>query len=111
MDNQQLAISLKITSRGGEEHDIQAPEGENLMVALREQEMDVEGTCGGCVSCASCHIVLHPDWYEKLAEPDEEEKELLAELEHSGPTSRLSCQIIADESLDGLVCTVAPFEG
>ena len=103
--------TINVTTREGNREQIEASEGEPLMVALRDQNMEVEATCGGQVSCATCHIHVAPEWFAKLDAAGDEETELLADLEHSTEHSRLACQITVSSALDGLGCTVAPFEG
>ena len=103
--------TINVTTREGNLERIEAAEGEPLMVALRDQNMEVEATCGGQLSCATCHIHVAPQWFGKVDAAGDEELELLMELAYSTEHSRLSCQIIVHPALDGFACTVAPFEG
>lgn len=101
---------INIVTRNGDEVEIESPEGEPLMWALRDQNLDVEAVCGGAVSCATCHVYIAEDWYEKLEAPDEFETALLDDLVHTTQSSRLSCQVIMNEKLDGLRLAIAPSE-
>ena len=83
-------------------------EGQSLMEYCRDENVGgIEGACGGSMSCATCHMIIHPDWYEKLIEAGNEkteEEEDLLDLEfRARDTSRLGCQIEVTEALDGLV--------
>ena len=64
--------------------------------------MGIEGTCGGSLSCATCHVVVDPEWYGKTGEPDADEEDMLDLAFGLEETSRLGCQIRMDESLSGL---------
>jgi 2Fe-2S ferredoxin len=89
--------------KDGNPLEVEAPKGLSVMEVSHKHGVDIEGACGGCLSCATCHVVVRPDWFEKLEEKSEEEEDMLDlayDLEH---TSRLSCQILMSEDLDGLV--------
>lgn len=82
--------------------------GTNLMeAAVANNVKDIEGECGGCLSCATCHVYVDPEWSAKTGTPDETEEVMLgiAEAEQK-PESRLSCQIIVSDELEGLVIHV-----
>jgi 2Fe-2S ferredoxin len=71
----------------------------------------VTAICGGLCSCATCHVLVEPEWLSKLPAPQGDEKELLVELQHYDPArSRLSCQVEFNEALDGIQLTVAADE-
>ncbi|MDH3665485.1 MAG: 2Fe-2S iron-sulfur cluster-binding protein [Paracoccaceae bacterium] len=97
-----------VTSRAGEAQTLEGVDGWRLMELLRDHKMGIEGICGGQADCASCHIHVDPAWAGRLPEPREEEEDKLDELPSVTETSRLSCQIIWGEELDGLTLTVAP---
>ena len=82
--------------------------GHNLMeAAVANSVPDVIGECGGCLSCATCHVYVDAAWYEKTGRPGDMENEMLeiTSAERT-PMSRLSCQIKASEALDGLILHV-----
>ncbi|HEY8259615.1 MAG TPA: 2Fe-2S iron-sulfur cluster-binding protein [Methylosinus sp.] len=87
-------------------HDLEPVEGWRLMEILRDYGLGMEGCCGGAVTCAACHIVLDPQWADKVPPPREDEIEKLDELPFLHETSRLSCQIIWSDELDGLKVTL-----
>lgn len=98
---------LTVIDRAGARHSLETVEGWRVMELLRDQNMGVEGICGGACDCASCHVIVAEDWAERLPEPREDELLRLDELPSLEPTSRLSCQIIWQDSLDGLTLTIA----
>jgi len=82
--------------------------GRSLMeAALDNDVLPISGDCGGCLSCATCHVVVDGDWVAKTGSPDGVEKSMLECTEQPAePTSRLSCQIFMSEELDGIVFRV-----
>ncbi len=90
------------TTLDGKEHEITAEEGTTLMEIGRDSNLGIEGTCGGSLSCATCHIIVDPEWYEKTGKPSEDEEDMLDLAFGLEPTSRLGCQIRMDDNLDGL---------
>jgi ferredoxin len=64
--------------------------------------------CGGCCSCATCHIHIEPAFADRLPKMSEDENDLLDSTDHRNETSRLSCQVPVTDALDGLIVTIAP---
>ncbi len=79
-------------------------EGTNLMeAAVANNIPNVVGECGGCLSCATCHIIVDPDWATKAGEVGDFEDAMLDTTEaERGENSRLSCQITMSPDLDGI---------
>ena len=98
---------LNIIDRNGKQHSLDTAEGWRVMELLRDQETGIEGLCGGACDCATCHVVVAEDWAGILPEPGEDEILKLDELPQLYPNSRLSCQIIWSDALDGLTLTIA----
>ena len=102
---------IQVTTRAGQTHTITGALGASLMENLRDHNMDVEAICGGCCSCATCHVLVDEAWVAKLPPVSEDEKELVEQTTSYKPgRSRLSCQIKFSENLDGIALTVAPGE-
>lgn len=102
---------LHVTNRAGEKQSIEGKVGQTVMEILRDRNVDVEAICGGCCSCATCHIFVDDAWAAKLPPRSDDEQELVEETESYKPAnSRLSCQIKFTAALDGLALTVAPSE-
>lgn len=101
---------LRVVDLDGREHEVEAPPGRKLMETLRELDFGVAAICGGMCSCATCHVYVDPDWVDQLPSPEPGERDLLSELAHARPNSRLSCQIDFTAELSGARITVAPEE-
>ncbi len=96
----------------GNRHEVDAPVGATLLQIARQNDIEVEGACEGSLACSTCHVVVDGDAYERLRGPDEDELEMLDLAFGLRPTSRLGCQIIMSEELDGLTVTIpARFHG
>ena len=88
----------------GSVRSIDAANGRNLMeIAILNNVRGVDGECGGCCSCATCHVYVDERYLDKLPEPDEMENELLEGVaSERRSTSRLGCQVIVCDALDGM---------
>ena len=104
-------VKVVVTDREGQVVEVEAQIGISLMENIRELDNSVDAICGGLCSCATCHIYVDSHWIQKLP-PREEEEALLVggSVNYDHEHSRLSCQIIFTEELDGLALTVAPEE-
>lgn len=86
---------------------IEASTGQSVMeAAVGQMVRGIVGECGGCCSCATCHVHVDEHWYGRLTPPDEMEQGMLEGAIEPGPLSRLSCQIKVTEDLDGLIVRV-----
>ncbi|MEM1187862.1 MAG: 2Fe-2S iron-sulfur cluster-binding protein [Pseudomonadota bacterium] len=105
-------ILLTVYTRDGEQREVVMHAGHpTLMHALYDEDIEVEASCGGCASCATCHVLIDEAWVERLPSRRPEEDTLLQFQEHFNTRlSRLACQIDAGPELHGLICTVAPEE-
>ena len=100
---------LIVVTREGEEREIDGDAGLSVMEVIRDAGIDeMLALCGGCCSCATCHVHVDPAFADKLPELSEDEDDLLESTDHRQPTSRLSCQIPFTADLDGLKVTIAP---
>ena len=84
------------------EHTIVVENGTTVMEAGRDANLGIEGTCGGCLSCATCHVIINPAWFAKTGLPSEDEADMLDLAFGLSETSRLGCQIEMSDELDGL---------
>jgi len=104
-------VSLRVVSRAGVERAIEGQVGDSLMEAIRAHDFeDIFAICGGCCSCATCHIYVDPAQAGKLPEIRVDEDDLLACSRHRTERSRLSCQIRLAPELEGLRVEIAPLE-
>lgn len=100
---------LIVVNRAGEESTIDVADGLTVMEAIRDNGFDeLLALCGGCCSCATCHIHVDPAFTDKLPAMSDDENDLLDSSDHRDATSRLSCQIAFTSDLDGLKVTIAP---
>jgi|EndMetStandDraft_9_1072997.scaffolds.fasta_scaffold747608_2 2Fe-2S ferredoxin len=103
---------ITVTDREGVTREIDAPVGEPLMFTLRDRAgLPVEGLCGGCAVCGTCHVYVDAAWIDRLKPREEIELELLEALaQFDERASRLSCQIKPTADLEGLALRLAPEE-
>jgi ferredoxin len=100
---QRTEIAFGVRLPDGRELAMTAPVGARLMPVLRDAQLPIAAICGGELSCGTCHVLLSESDYDRLPPPREDEAEMLDVLpETIAGRSRLSCQIVVDESLDGL---------
>lgn len=100
---------LYVTDQSGAERAIAGRDGRSLMENIRDAGFDqLLALCGGCLSCATCHVYLDPGLAGVLPPMSEDENDLLDGSAHRRPTSRLSCQIQINQALNGLKVTIAP---
>jgi len=98
-----------VKNREGVETRLSAQSGISVMENIRDLDASVDAICGGLCSCATCHVFIEPDWIERLPGRSPEETQLLENSDSFDPArSRLSCQILVTEELDGLALEVAP---
>ncbi|MFO1240527.1 MAG: 2Fe-2S iron-sulfur cluster-binding protein [Sphingomonadaceae bacterium] len=99
---------LIVTTRDGTEHEIEAQAGLSVMEIIRDAGFDeLLALCGGCCSCATCHVHVDPAFAGKIDPMGEDENDLLESSDHRNETSRLSCQLAFSDALDGLKVTIA----
>lgn len=84
--------------------------GKSFMLQLRPLRVGVLGICGGNMMCGTCHVYVHDPWLEQLPAPSEYELEMLAEVPGRKDNSRLSCQLLFRDELDGFEITVGPHD-
>jgi 2Fe-2S ferredoxin len=100
---------LIVVNRSGEEQMVEGDSGLSVMEVIRDNGFDeLLALCGGCCSCATCHVFVDPDFVSKLPAISEDESDLLDSSDHRNETSRLSCQLPFTDDLDGLRVTIAP---
>lgn len=100
-------MKLIVTDREGNAHELEALEGWRAMEVIRDWGLDIKAECGGACSCATCHVFVDQDWLDKLDAPSEEEEDMLDTVPDVKSNSRLSCQILMNDALDGLKVTLA----
>jgi len=99
----------KITfiAQDGSRHEVEAENGSTVMeAAIKEGLSGVEAECGGACACATCHVYVDEEWFERTGSPEPMEEDMLDFAYDVRPTSRLSCQIRVRDELDGLLVTI-----
>lgn len=99
---------LTVINRAGEARDIITEAEVSVMEVIRDAGIEeLAAICGGCCSCATCHVHVDPAYLAKLPDMGEMENDLLDVSEHRNETSRLSCQVTFTRDLDGMTVTIA----
>jgi 2Fe-2S ferredoxin len=93
---------IQVIDTNNVSHILEAVEGWRVMEIIREHGFEVGGLCGGACACATCHVEVHAEWADKLYPANDDEEAMLDEVPELTQTSRLSCQIIYTEDLNGL---------
>ena len=99
---------MKITfiTSEGDRVDASGEAGDSLLRAAQAAGMPLEGTCEGQMACSTCHVVVDKEWFDRLPEASDEEEDMLDLAAGVRRTSRLSCQIVLGEELDGLTVSI-----
>ena len=101
-------IKITVETRDGSARKIEGSIGMTLMENLRDNGFDeLLALCGGCCSCATCHVIIAPEFSDMLSPMSDDENDLLDSSEHRNATSRLSCQVVLNERHNGLRVRIA----
>ncbi|HEU0070743.1 MAG TPA: ferredoxin family 2Fe-2S iron-sulfur cluster binding protein [Alphaproteobacteria bacterium] len=90
----------------GTRHEVDAPVGLSVLEIAHANDISLEGACEGSLACSTCHVVVSPEDYERLSDATEDEEDMLDLAFGLTRTSRLGCQIIMSDELDGLTVTL-----
>jgi len=91
-----------VSADGSKRQDCKATPGQSILDIAHENDVDIEGTCEGSMACSTCHVIVSADWFGRLPIASEFEEDMLDLTYGLKPTSRLGCQVIITEELDGL---------
>ena len=94
---------MTFVERDGTHREVDAPVGLSVLEIAHKYGIDIEGACEGSLACSTCHVVVDAGWFKKLATPTEDEEDMLDLAFGLTQTSRLGCQIVMNNDLDGLV--------
>jgi len=86
----------------GTHRQVEAPVGLSVLEIAHRNQIDLEGACEGSLACSTCHVIVEPEDFERLKDPTEDEEDMLDLAWGLTETSRLGCQIIMTDELDGL---------
>ena len=93
---------MTFIERDGTRREVDAPLGLSVLEIAHKHDVDIEGACEGSLACSTCHVIVDAEWFGKLSDPTEDEEDMLDLAFGLTSTSRLGCQIIMTEELDGL---------
>jgi 2Fe-2S ferredoxin len=94
---------MTFIERDGTRREVDAPLGLSVLEIAHQHGVDIEGACEGSLACSTCHVIVDRAWFGRLVEPTEDEEDMLDLAFGLMETSRLGCQIVMTEALDGLV--------
>lgn len=95
-------ISVHFISANGTTRTANANPGDRLLEVAQNADQPLEGTCEGQMACSTCHVIVDPDWFTRLPAAREEEEDMLDLAAGATRMSRLACQIVLTETMDGL---------
>lgn len=95
-------MKVRFIARGGDVIEIEAHSGERLLDVAQRAGQPLEGTCDGEMACATCHLVIDPADFAKLPPASADEEDMLDLARGATRTSRLACQVVLTEALDGI---------
>lgn len=102
-----MSLKIFVTDQDGERHEIDAIEGWQVMEIIRDSGLPIKAECGGACCCATCHVYVDEHWLAKLYPMRDDEDDMLDETFDRKDNSRLSCQLIMSDDLDGLSLRLA----
>lgn len=97
---------MTFIERDGSRKEVEAPVGLSVLEIAHRNSVDLEGACEGSLACSTCHVIVEPDDLDRLNDPTEDEEDMLDLAFGLTATSRLGCQIIMTEELDGLTVSL-----
>ena len=97
---------INFIQKDGSTKTVDAPNGISLLEVAHQNDVDLEGACEGSLACSTCHLIVAPEFYGKLPKATEEEEDMLDLAFGLCQTSRLGCQIMVNDSVDGLTVSL-----
>ncbi len=99
-----IRVTFRLAS--GEQKKIETDPGVTVLQLAHELGIEMEGACEGNMACSTCHVIVDEEHFEELPEASEEEEEMLDLAVGLKATSRLGCQVVIEEALDGIILDV-----
>ncbi|WP_255453621.1 2Fe-2S iron-sulfur cluster-binding protein [Novosphingobium sp. Gsoil 351] len=97
-----MSVTVTFVTEKGERVSASAKAGDRLLEVGQAAGMPLEGTCEGQMACSTCHVIVAPEWFDRLPPAVDDEEDMLDLAAQVTRTSRLSCQIVLNPALDGL---------
>jgi 2Fe-2S ferredoxin len=91
-----------VSADGKNRREVTAKAGESVLEIAHDNDVDIEGACEGSMACSTCHVIVDPAFYPRLPKPSQDEADMLDLAFGLRPTSRLGCQLVLTEALEGL---------
>lgn len=101
-------MKINVVDMNGAHHELDALPGWRVMEIIRDWDLPIKAECGGACACATCHVYVDEAWLARLPSKSDEEIDMLENLGDRRSNSRLACQVLMSEELDGLKVTLAP---
>lgn len=95
-------LHITFITKDGEQISFEVAEGDNILDIAQAHNLDMEGACGGSCACSTCHVIVDPELYDNIPEPDDDENDMLDLAFGLTETSRLGCQIKMTKDIDGI---------
>ncbi|CAM3148717.1 2Fe-2S ferredoxin-type domain-containing protein [Sphingomonas antarctica] len=99
-------VAITFVGANGQEQRVDAAAGEILLTVAQAAGQPLEGTCEGQMACSTCHVIVAHEWFDRLSPASEDEEDLLDLAAYATRTSRLACQIVLNDGLDGLIVRI-----
>lgn len=90
----------------GTKINVEAPLGATLLDIAQKNGLELEGTCEGSLACSTCHLIISEEDFDRLEDPSDDEEDMLDLAYGLTPTSRLGCQVVMSEELDGITVSL-----
>jgi 2Fe-2S ferredoxin len=97
---------INFIQKDGSTKTVDAPNGISLLEVAHQNDIGLEGACEGSLACSTCHVIIDPSFFDNLTEPTEDEEDMLDLAFGLTRTSRLGCQIMVSDALEGLTVTL-----
>ena len=98
-----IKVTFEAGDGSGDRETVLANEGDSLLDLAHDNDIEIEGACGGEMACSTCHVILEKRIYDMLPKPKEEEEDMLDLALGLTDTSRLGCQVKCRKEMDGMV--------
>lgn len=95
-------LHITFITKEGEQLEYEVAEGDTILDIAQAHNLDMEGACGGSCACSTCHVIVDPEFYDEIPEPDDDENDMLDLAFGLTETSRLGCQIKMTKEIDGI---------
>ncbi|GME73051.1 unnamed protein product [Ambrosiozyma monospora] len=95
-------LHITFITKDGTQKTFEVAEGDSILDIAQSNHLDMEGACGGSCACSTCHVIIDPDFYDDIPEPDDDENDMLDLAFGLTETSRLGCQVVMTKELDGI---------